>query len=71
MMNTNSNETVITRFNYLKKVFKNKVSMIHGKMNKNELNKTMDDFKNKTISILVSTTLIEVGECPNSNTNSN
>ncbi len=57
----NSKETVTTRFNYLKKVFKNKVSMIHGKMNKNELNKTMDDFKNKTISILVSTTLIEVG----------
>ena len=58
---TNSNETVTSRFNYLKKVFKNKVSMIHGKMKKNELNKTMDDFKNKTISILVSTTLIEVG----------
>ena len=58
---TNSKETVTTRFNYLKKVFKNKVSMIHGKMKKNELNKTMDDFKNKTISILVSTTLIEVG----------
>ena len=58
---TNSKETVTTRFDYLKKVFKNKVSMIHGKMKKNELNKTMDDFKNKTISILVSTTLIEVG----------
>jgi len=58
---TNSKETVTTRFNYLKKVFKNKVSMIHGKMKKDELSKTMDDFKNKTISILVSTTLIEVG----------
>ena len=58
---SNSNETVTSRFNYLKKVFKNKVSMIHGKMKKNELNKTMDDFRNKTISILVSTTLIEVG----------
>ena len=58
---SNSKETVTTRFNYLKKVFKNKVSMIHGKMKKDELSKTMDDFKNKTISILVSTTLIEVG----------
>ena len=57
----NSKETVTTRFQYLNKVFKNKVSMIHGKMKKEELNKTMNDFKNKDISILVSTTLIEVG----------
>jgi ATP-dependent DNA helicase RecG len=57
----NSKETVTTRFQYLSKVFKNKVSMIHGKMKKEELNKTMNDFKNKEISILVSTTLIEVG----------
>ena len=57
----NSKETVTTRFQYLNKVFNNKVSMIHGKMKKEELNKTMNDFKNKKISILVSTTLIEVG----------
>ena len=57
----NSKETVTTRFNYLKKIFKNKVTMIHGKMKKDELGKTMDDFKNKAISILVSTTLVEVG----------
>ena len=57
----NSKETVTSRFNYLKEIFNNKVSMIHGKMKKDELNKTMDDFKNKNISILVSTTLVEVG----------
>ena len=30
----NSKETVTSRFKYLKEVFKNKVSMIHGKMKK-------------------------------------
>ena len=57
----NSKETVTSRFNYLKEIFNNKVSMIHGKMKKDELNETMNDFKNKKISILVSTTIVEVG----------
>ena len=28
----NQNETVLSRFNYLKNIFKDKVSLIHGKM---------------------------------------
>ena len=28
----NQNETVLSRFNYLKNIFNNKVSLIHGKM---------------------------------------
>ena len=54
-------QTLITRFNYLKEIFKEHVSYIHGKMNKNEIDKTMNNFQKKEIMILVSTTVIEVG----------
>ena len=38
-----------------------KIGVMHGKMEKNEKDKVMEDFKNKDIDILISTTVIEVG----------
>ncbi len=51
----------------LKKRFKNhKISMLHGKMRGEEKEKVMNDFLEKSSSILVSTTVIEVGiDVPN------
>ena len=60
-MKLKKNETVETRYKYLKKLYNDKVSMIHGKMNKDILNKTINDFKIKNSSIIVSTTMVEVG----------
>ena len=38
-----------------------KIGVMHGKMDKKEKDKVMDDFKNGDITILISTTVIEVG----------
>ena len=54
-------QTLITRYEYLKKRFKNKVGFIHSKVNKEDAEKVMKDFKEQKIMILVSTTVIEVG----------
>ena len=56
-----SYETVLSRYEYLKKIFKNKVEMIHGKLAKNILDETVNKFRKRKFSILVSTTVIEVG----------
>ncbi|MDI6779812.1 MAG: ATP-dependent DNA helicase RecG [Bacteroidota bacterium] len=43
-----------------------RVALIHGRMSSEEKDKVMDDFKNKRLDILVSTTVIEVGiDIPN------
>lgn len=49
------------RFEMLKKYFGNKVALIHGKMKEKEKNDVMQEFKNGTKTILVATTVIEVG----------
>ena len=47
----------------MNKAFKGKINVgvLHGKMNANDKQKVMDDFKNNIIKILISTTVIEVG----------
>jgi transcription-repair coupling factor (superfamily II helicase) len=46
-----------------------KIGIAHGRMNEKELLKTMDDFQNKRIDVLVATTIIENGiDLPNANT---
>ncbi len=51
----------VKRYEFLKKIFKNKVGLIHGTMDKDKKNEVLLDFLHKKIDILVSTTVIEVG----------
>ena len=47
----------------LDKAFGSKINIeiLHGKMKKNDKNRVMEEYKNKKIQILISTTVIEVG----------
>tara|TARA_B100000686_G_scaffold208753_1_gene215664 strand:- start:424 stop:2463 length:2040 start_codon:yes stop_codon:yes gene_type:complete len=54
-------QSVIARYDYLKKIFKNKVSLLHGLIDKDKKDEILNDFLNNKIKILVSTTVIEVG----------
>lgn len=49
------------RYESLKKYFGNKVGLIHGKMKEAEKDAVMERFKKGDISLLVATTVIEVG----------
>jgi ATP-dependent DNA helicase RecG len=54
------------RFNALKKVFGDKVGLVHGRMSAQEKQSTMELFQRNEIAILVATTVIEVGvDVPN------
>ena len=56
------------KFDLVEKKFPNKVGLIHGALDKNERDKVLKKFLNKDLSILVSTTVIEVGiDFPNAN----
>ena len=54
-------QSSVKRYEFLKKIFKNKVGLIHGTMDKDKKNEVLLDFLHKKIDILVSTTVIEVG----------
>ena len=61
--------SVKKKFNQINKIFPNQVGIIHGNLNKEEKNIILNKFLNKTIKILVSTTVIEVGiDFPDANT---
>ena len=56
------------KFDLINKKFPNKVGLIHGALDKKEKEKVLKKFLDKDISILVSTTVIEVGiDFPNAN----
>ena len=56
------------KFDLIEKRFPGKVGLIHGALDKNEKEIVLNKFLNKDISILVSTTVIEVGiDFPNAN----
>ena len=49
------------KFDLVRKKFPNKVGLIHGALDKNKRDEILKKFLNKDLSILVSTTVIEVG----------
>ena len=51
----------VKKYNYLSKTFTKKVGLIHGNLQKDEKDKVLNNFLRKSINILVSTTVIEVG----------
>ncbi len=60
--------SAVQKFEYLKKIFPNQVSMLHGKTNIEKKDIILNAFLEKKFKILVSTTIIEVGiDFPNAN----
>ena len=55
------NSSIFERYENLKQFFGEKISFVHGKMNKEIVNETMIKFRSSKIMILISTSLIEVG----------
>ncbi len=56
------------KFDLINKFFPNKVGLLHGSLEKNEKENILKKFLKKEISILVSTTVVEVGiDFPNAN----
>jgi len=61
-------QSSVKRYENLKKIFNNKVGLLHGALDKKEKINILLKFLNKKIDILVSTTVIEVGiDFPNAN----
>ncbi len=61
-------QSATEKYNYLSKIFKDRVDIIHGAMSKEEKDKVLNKFNDRKIDILVSTTVIEVGiDFPNAN----
>jgi len=61
--------SAVAKFNEIKKIFPNQVGLIHGNLDEKEKNLVLNNFINKKINILVSTTVIEVGiDIPSANT---
>jgi len=58
----------VKKYKYLYETFDKKVGLIHGALEKEDKDKVLNNFLNKKINILVSTTIIEVGiDFPNAN----
>ena len=54
-------QSSIARYEYLTQIFKDQVGLIHGSIDKEDKEKVLDNFLDKKIKLLVSTTVIEVG----------
>ena len=60
--------SVIKKFEFLNRLFPNKVGLLHGKTKQDEKELILNNFLNRKYDILVSTTIIEVGiDFPNAN----
>ena len=60
--------SAIKKYEYLKKIFPNKVALLHGKTDSNSKELILNKFLKQEIKVLVSTTIIEVGiDFPNAN----
>ena len=61
-------QSSVNKYEFLKKLFPNKVALLHGKIDNDEKEEILNKFLNKEYLILVSTTIIEVGiDFPNAN----
>ena len=61
-------QSSVKKYNYLNRIFPHNVALLHGKIENDEKEKILNKFLNKDYSILVSTTIIEVGiDFPNAN----
>jgi ATP-dependent DNA helicase RecG len=61
-------QSAVNKYKFLSKLFPNKVALLHGKIENDEKEQILNKFLNKEYSILVSTTIIEVGiDFPNAN----
>jgi len=61
-------QSSVNKYEFLNKLFPNKVALLHGKIQNEEKERILKKFLNKEYSILVSTTIIEVGiDFPNAN----
>ena len=60
--------SVINKFDFLQKIFPDKVALLHGKITTDKKDEILNKFLKKKFKILVSTTVIEVGiDFPNAN----
>ena len=61
-------QSSVNKYKFLNDIFPNQVALLHGKIENVEKEKILNKFLNKEYSILVSTTIIEVGiDFPNAN----
>ena len=61
-------QSSVNKFKFLNEIFPNDVALLHGKIENEEKEEILNKFLNKEYSILVSTTIIEVGiDFPNAN----
>ena len=61
LSNDNNRTSVIERYQYLRKYFKNNLSLIHGKMNEDDKHNELNKYLNHETNLLVATSVIEVG----------
>jgi len=61
-------QSTVSKYKYLNEIFPNNVALLHGKIENEEKEDILKKFLKKKFSILVSTTIIEVGiDFPNAN----